>query len=160
MQNIILIGMPGCGKSTIGKLLAEKYGKTFVDADAEIIKLSGKSISDIFSEDGESVFRDWETTVLEQLGKQSGLVIATGGGCVTQNRNYPLLHQNGQIIWIKRPVGQLPTDGRPLSQPETLEKMYAVRKPMYEAFADFIVENDSTPADAVDWILKNRRNSE
>lgn len=160
MQNIILIGMPGCGKSTIGKLLAEKYGKTFVDADAEIIKLSGKSILDIFSEDGESVFRDWETTVLEQLGKQSGLVIATGGGCVTQNRNYPLLHQNGQIIWIKRPVGQLPTDGRPLSQPETLEKMYAVRKPMYEAFADFIVENDSTPADAVDWILKNRRNSE
>lgn len=160
MQNIILIGMPGCGKSTIGKLLAEKYGKTFVDADAEIIKLSGKSISDIFSEDGESVFRDWETKVLEQLGKQSGLVIATGGGCVTQNRNYPLLHQNGQIIWIKRPVGQLPTDGRPLSQPETLKKMYAVRKPMYEAFADFIVENNSTPADAVDWILKNRRNSE
>ncbi len=153
MQNIILIGMPGCGKTTIGKLLAEASGKRFVDADEETVRLAGKSIPEIFAEDGEVAFRQWETAVLKELGKSSGLVIATGGGCVTQERNYPLLRQNGTLIWLRRNVDLLPTDGRPLSQSGRLQDMYHIRRPLYEGFADFSVNNNGSPADAVASIL-------
>lgn len=153
MKNIVLIGMPGCGKTTIGALLAEKLGRTLADADEKIISLAGKSIPDIFAQDGEPTFRDWETKALTELGKQSGLVIATGGGCVTQKRNYPLLHQNGYLVWLERDCSVLPTDGRPLSQANDLGKMYAARKPLYEAFADIRVENTGTPEETVQKIL-------
>lgn len=153
MKNIVLIGMPGCGKSTIGTLLAEKLGRTLADADEKIISLAGKSIPDIFAQDGEPTFRDWETKALTELGKQSGLVIATGGGCVTQKRNYPLLHQNGYLVWLERDCSVLPTDGRPLSQANDLGKMYAARKPLYEAFADIRVENAGTPEETAQKIL-------
>lgn len=153
MQNLVMVGMPGCGKSTIGKLLAEKSGRTFVDSDTLITELAGKSIPEIFAEDGEDVFRDWETKALAQLGKQSGLVIATGGGCVTKERNYSLLHQNGEIYWIQRNTAELPTDGRPLSQRSRLEEMYRIRKPLYDRFQDRIVANDRRPEDAVNQIL-------
>ena len=153
MKNVVLIGMPGCGKSTIGNLLARKLGRKFVDADEEIIQLAGKSIPEIFAQDGEEIFREWETMALEHLGKQSGLVIATGGGCVTRQRNYPALHQNGSIVWLERDLSLLPTDGRPLSQSNRLEEMYAVRKPMYEAFADVRVANTGSPEDTVTEIL-------
>lgn len=153
MKNIVLIGMPGCGKTTIGTLLAEKLGRTMADADEKIIALAGKSIPEIFAQDGEPTFRDWETKALTELGKQSGLVIATGGGCVTQKRNYPLLHQNGYLVWLERDWSKLPTDGRPLSQANDLGKMYAARKPLYEAFADIRVENTDTPAETVQKIL-------
>lgn len=145
MENIVLIGMPGCGKSTIGMLLSEKLSRKFVDADTEIIKLAGKSIPEIFTESGEEGFRKYETEVLDLLGKQSGLVIATGGGCVTRAENYAHLHQNGHIVWIMRDISSLPTDGRPLSQQNKLELMYAIRKPLYEAFADICVMNDREP---------------
>lgn len=154
MQNIILIGMPGCGKSTLGRLLAEKCGKTFMDADEQIVRLAGKTIPEIFAQDGQGSFRELETQALQQLGKQSGLVIATGGGCVTQSRNYPLLHQNGRILWIRRPVQLLPTEGRPLSSSGDLMQMYQQRKPLYEAFADHIIENEGTPSDTLAAILK------
>lgn len=153
MKNIVLIGMPGCGKSTIGTLLAEKLGRTLADADEKIISLAGKSIPDIFAQDGEPTFRDWETKALTELGKQSGLVIATGGGCVTQKRNYPLLHQNGYLVWLERDCSVLPTDGRPLSQANDLGKMYAARKPLYEVFADIRVENAGTPEETAQKIL-------
>lgn len=153
MKNIVLIGMPGCGKSTIGALLAEKLGRTLADADEKIISLAGKSIPDIFAQDSEPTFRDWETKALAELGKQSGLVIATGGGCVTQKRNYPLLHQNGYLVWLERDCSVLPIDGRPLSQANDLGKMYAARKPLYEAFADIRVENAGTPEETVQHIL-------
>ena len=153
MKNIVLIGMPGCGKSTIGNLLARKLGRKFVDADEEIIQLAGKSIPEIFAQDGEEIFREWETMALEHLGKQSGLVIATGGGCVTRQGNYPALHQNGSIVWLERDLSLLPTDGRPLSQSNRLEEMYAVRKPLYEAFADVRVANTGSPEDTVTEIL-------
>ena len=153
MKNIVLIGMPGCGKSTIGALLAEKLGRTLADADEKIIALAGKSIPEIFAQDSEPTFRDWETKALTELGKQSGRVIATGGGCVTQKRNYPLLHQNGYLVWLERDWSKLPTDGRPLSQANDLGKMYAARKPLYEAFADIRVENTGTPEETVQKIL-------
>lgn len=153
MENIILIGMPGCGKSTVGKLLAESLNKQFIDADDEIVAAAGKPIPRIFAEDGESVFRNWESQILEKLGKQSGLIIATGGGCVTQNRNYPLLHQNGTVFWIGRNIEQLPTDGRPLSQATRLQDMFRVREPMYRAFADHYVDNNGCVEKTVSKIL-------
>ena len=153
MQNIVLIGMPGCGKSTIGGLLAEKTGRTFVDADEEILRLAGKSIPQIFADDGEEVFRDWETKALSELGKQSGLIIATGGGCITRERNYPLLHQNGTIFWLQRALEVLPTDGRPLSQANKLTDLYTKRKPLYERFADHAIDNNGTADAAISAIL-------
>ena len=152
MENIILIGMPGCGKSTIGRLLAEKTGKYFVDADTEIENMAQKTIPRMFAEDGEAVFRDYETKVLDALGKRSGLVIATGGGCVTKMRNYPLLHQNGTIFWLQRELDQLPTEGRPLST--DLAAMYRTRAPLYAQFADHIIDNNGALDDAITAILE------
>ena len=145
MENIILIGMPGCGKSTVGKLLAERFGKTFVDADDELVKTYGMEIPAIFASEGEAGFRIKETTVLAQLGKKAGLIIATGGGCVTRPENYPLLHQNGSLFWLQRDLHLLPTEGRPLSQVTKMEDMYRLRKPLYETFADHSIENNHTP---------------
>ncbi len=156
MENILLIGMPGCGKSTIGKLLAQELNREFVDADTEIIKAAGMLIPEIFEKQGEEGFRKIETQVLTELGQRSCLVIATGGGCVTRPENYPLLHQNGTIYWIQRDIASLPTDGRPLSQTGKLEEMYQVRKPLYEKFADYAVSNDTIPENTVAKILKGR----
>lgn len=160
MENIILIGMPGCGKSTVGKLLAEKIGKTFVDADAELVKTYGMDIPAIFAAEGEAGFREKETAVLAELGKRSGLVIATGGGCVTRQENYPLLHQNGTLFWLKRDLDKLPSDGRPLSQVTKMEDMFRVRKPLYESFADCVIDNNTTPEAAVAHILAKWEESE
>ena len=154
MENIVLIGMPGCGKSTIGRELARRLGKRFVDTDAAIEEVAGRSIPEIFAQDGEAIFRKLETAVLGDLGKQSGLVIATGGGCVTRQDNFPLLHQNGKIFWLRRYLGNLPTEGRPLSQAGRLEEMYRIRKPLYEAFADHIIENDGSIETAAHEIIR------
>lgn len=153
MENIILIGMPGCGKSTIGKALAERLGKTFVDADVELEKNEGKSIARIIPEDGEVHFRELETKTLEQLGKQSGLVIATGGGCVTREENWALLRQNGRIFWLERDLNLLPTDGRPLSQANRLEDLYAKREPLYRKWADHIIDNNGSENQTIGRIL-------
>ena len=154
MENIILIGMPGCGKSTVGKILAEHLGRPFVDADSRIVDAAGMSIPEIFAQSGEESFRQIETKVLSDLGMRSGLVIATGGGCVTQERNYPLLHQNGVCVWLTRDLAKLPTDGRPLSQKGKLEQMYQIRKPLYERFADVTVSNDAAAEDCAAMILE------
>ena len=143
MENIVLIGMPGCGKTTVGQALATMQGKRFVDADAVLEERVGRKITDIIPTDGEEAFRQMETDTLAELGKQSGLVIATGGGCVTRERNYPLLHQNGTILWLTRELDKLPTHGRPLSQTGKLQQMYAVREPMYRRFADAVISNDA-----------------
>ena len=153
MENIALIGMAGCGKSTIGRLLAKETGMRFVDADAEIEKLAGKTIPEIFAGDGEDAFRKLETEVLAALGKQSGLVIATGGGCVTRQENFPHLHQNSRILWLKRDPGKLPTAGRPLSQKSAPAVLYEQRKPLYAAFADGVVENEGTLGETLTAIL-------
>ena len=152
-MNIVLIGMPGCGKSTIGRILAEKCGKKFVDADALTEEKAGKTIPQIFQEAGEAAFRQIETQVLKEIGKKTGLVIATGGGCVTREENYPALHQNGRIFFIERELRSLARDGRPLSTDADLTEMYRIRKPMYDRFADHRVENHN-PDDAAAQILK------
>ena len=155
MQNVILIGMPGSGKSTVGRLLAEKLGRRLADADEEIDARIGMSIPDYFAREGEEAFRKAETAVLADLGKQSGLVIATGGGCVTRDENYDLLHQNGVIVWLRRDLKALPVDGRPVSQRDGVAAIYEKRKPMYERFADFSADNDGSPADTAEKILLN-----
>lgn len=154
MENVILIGMPGCGKSTVGRLLAEKTGKTFVDADKCIEEAAGCTIPDIFAAQGEKGFRKTETQVLSELGKKTGLVIATGGGCVTRPENEPLLQQNGTVIWIERSIDALPVDGRPLSQINNLADMYRIRKPMYQHFAQYTVSNDETPQKTANAIMR------
>lgn len=156
MENIILIGMPGCGKSTVGKLLAAALDRPFVDADAEIVRTAGITIPEIFEKYGEAGFRKIESRVLTDLGQKSQLVIATGGGCVTKEENYPLLHQNGTIYWLQRDIASLPTKGRPLSQNGKLEEMYFLRKPMYEKFADVIIDNNSGIEKAVKAITEGR----
>ena len=154
MENIVLIGMPGCGKSTVASLLAQKLGRQAVDADIEIVKEAGCSIPEIFAAGGEDAFRKIETQVLARLGKQSGLIIATGGGCVTRPENYAHLRQNGTLFWLQRDIAKLPTDGRPLSQANRLELMYAARKPMYQAFSDYLINNNAAPEEAALEILK------
>lgn len=153
MENIVLIGMPGCGKSTVAHLLAEKTGKEFVDVDEAIVQKTGLSIPEIFEQQGEAAFRALETAVLSELGKQSGLVIATGGGCVTRAENYPLLHQNGHIFCLERDLNALPTDGRPLSRSTALSELYRVRKPLYDRFADVHVDNNGPVESTVSKIL-------
>lgn len=153
MHNIILIGMPGSGKSTIGRLLSDRLGKSFVDADVCVEEKAKMSIPEIFKTQGEPGFRKIESDVLAELGKQSGLIIATGGGCVTIDENYRSLHQNGTIIWLQRDINCLPTDGRPLSQSQDLVRMFEIRKPMYAKFADMIANNNDNAEDTVTAIL-------
>ena len=154
MQNIVIVGMPGAGKSSIGKMVAELTGRRLIEADEEIIKKAGTDIPTIFKEQGEAGFRAIETEVLSEVGKLSGCVISTGGGCITREENYPLLHQNGHIVWIKRDINLLPTDGRPVSQANPLEKLYEQRKDKYKAFADDVVVNDKTVQDAAEEVIR------
>jgi shikimate dehydrogenase len=153
MENIILIGMPGSGKSTHARFIAEKLKKQVVDTDEEIVKLAGKSIPEIFAQEGEDFFREKETAVLAKYGKESGLVIATGGGVITREENYAHLHQNGIIIYTEREVEALARNDRPLSQGD-LHKLYETRQPMYRRFADKTVDGNDTPKNVSEKILE------
>lgn len=152
MENIILIGMPGCGKSSVGKALAAALNRPFIDADEEIVRRAGCSIPEIFAAQAEAGFRRAESAVLSDLGRQSGIVLATGGGCVTRPENYPSLHQNGCIVWLTRDLSLLPTDGRPMSQANPLEALWETRKALYEQFSDFKIANDRTISECTNAI--------
>lgn len=154
MENIILIGMPGCGKTTVGQQLAQALGRRFVDADEALEANAGRKITQIIPAEGEAAFRTLETETLAELGKQSGLVIATGGGCVTQQRNFDLLHQNGAVFWLTRDLRKLPTDGRPLSQAGRLGEMFAQRQSLYRRFADWEISNDGPVEETLKAILQ------
>ncbi len=140
-KNIVLVGMPGCGKSTVGKLLAEKLSRDFIDTDSEIVKADGRKIPEIFSDNGEEFFRAAETEVCKNTGKLLSSVIATGGGAVIKKENRDALKQNGTVIYLKRDISLLATDGRPLLKDDSaLQKIYNERKNIYESFADFVIE--------------------
>lgn len=154
MENIVLIGMPGCGKSTVAYELSRLSGREVIDTDALTEKNEGMSIPQMFSERGEEYFRAAEHRAISEAGKQSGKIIATGGGAVTRSENYEPLTQNGRIFFIKRDIGALSRDDRPLSQGADLEKMYSDRLPMYMRFCDHEVENRARPDDCANEILK------
>lgn len=135
-SNIVLVGMPGCGKTTAAQKLAKLSAREMIDTDTEIVKRVGKPIPEIFAEKGESFFRDLESAVIADVGRQTGKIIATGGGAVLREENYPHLAQNGRIYFLTRPTSELSTAGRPLSQSSDLREMYRVRLPRYLRFAD------------------------
>ena len=153
-RNLVLIGMPGCGKSTVAALLGEKTGRDVLDSDCEIVQNRSLSIPEIFASEGEAAFRTYETQALARLGRLSGKIISTGGGAVLREENYRLLHQNAVIVWITRDLSRLARDGRPLSENADLEAMYRARKPRYRRFADLTVSNDGSPAGTVEQILE------
>ena len=144
MQNVVLIGMPGCGKSSVAAALGKALGREVCDSDALVEELSGMSIPEIFAAQGEDAFRALETEAIARLSRRSGIILATGGGCVTRAENYPLLHQNGVLFWLQRDITCLPTEGRPLSQSTQLQTMYQQRAPLYARFADHVVNNNGT----------------
>lgn len=145
MGNIVLIGMPGTGKSLIGKFLAELTGKTLQDTDAKIEEEAKMTIPEIFEKEGESGFRDRESAICKKLGKERNLIIATGGGAILRPENVDALRQNGTLVHITRSIDKLPTRGRPLSKNiETLKKMEAQRMPLYKEAADITFRNNYT----------------
>jgi len=154
MQNIVVVGMPGCGKSTVAKALAEALGRPLFDSDQRVAEMAGKAIPEIFASDGEPVFRELETEAIRELGKLSGAVIATGGGAVLREENYPLLHQNGVILWLQRDIDKLPKDGRPISLQSDLCELYKAREPHYRRFADHIIDNNSALEDTIRSIME------
>ncbi|MBR2132230.1 MAG: shikimate kinase [Oscillospiraceae bacterium] len=144
LENIVLIGMPGCGKSSIGQALAKKLGRKWIDLDSMIEECAGKSIPEIFAQDGETTFRMLETQYVQKAGAQTGCVISTGGGVVTRTENYAPLHQNGIIIHLTRDITSLPKEGRPISQRTDLRQLWQNRKALYERFADLTIDNNTT----------------
>ena len=153
-SNIILIGMPGCGKTTVGRILSEMTGRQVVDTDEMITKANDRSPAEIIRADGEDGFRVIEHQEVCNAGKLSEKIISTGGGVVTREENYLPLHQNGQIVFIHRPIEKLATDDRPLSQKQRLSDMYAHRLPMYRRFCDLEVSNDTTPEECAQKLLR------
>lgn len=155
-KNIVLVGMPGCGKSTVGKDLAEKTQREFFDCDEEIAK-RGETPAELIEKYGEEHFRQIESEVLRELCKKSGCVIATGGGVVTREHNYDIIHQNANVVFIERAIKKLATKGRPLSQggEEKLINMYEIRYPLYKKFSHFSVQSQEHSEKTAELILKN-----
>ena len=153
--NVSLVGMPSSGKSTIGRALAKRLGRSFVDLDAEIVRAAGRAIPDIFAAEGEDGFRARESEQARRFGKESGLVISGGGGVVKRAENVRALRQNGVILCIDRPLDALAVGGgRPLSSSrEALRQMEAERRPLYRQAADAVIPNDGAIGQAVDAAL-------
>ncbi len=154
MKNIVLVGMPGCGKTTIGKLLAKKLNREFYDADTYLTQKYNMDIPTIFQKYGEDKFREMETDVLIELCKKSSAVISTGGGAVTIKQNYNIIRQNSNVFWVQRDNTLLDTTGRPISQASSADEIYKKRKPLYERFSDFTVINMGTPDECTEKIIQ------
>ena len=153
-ENIVLIGMPGSGKSAVGRILAGKTGRSLADTDQLVTEKAGKPIPDIFRENGEPAFRDLESEIIRALSKQGGQIISTGGGAVLRPENVNTLRQNGRLFWLDRdPEALVPTDDRPLADTaEKMKQLYRVREPIYRAAADEIIPVTGTPENAADNI--------
>ena len=154
-SNVVLVGMPGCGKSTVGRLLAQRLGKPFADTDAAVEQTAGRRIPDLIADEGETAFRDHEARAVEDAGRQLGQVIATGGGAILRERNRSALRQNGVVIFLERPLDRLATAGRPLSKGgAALQTLYEERLPLYRAVADFTVAVDDDPEATCERVLE------
>ncbi len=155
-QNIVLIGMPGSGKTTLGKRLSEKLGRPLADSDAEIVRAAGLSIPEIFRDYGEPYFRDLESRVIRELSRTGGKVIATGGGAVLRQENVDALKQNGVLVFLDRPVEQLtPTGDRPLAdETEKILHLHTARYPIYLAAADRHVSVAGTEEETLRKLLR------
>jgi shikimate dehydrogenase len=145
-ENIVLVGMPGCGKSSVGKAVAELLGRDFVDTDTLAERAAGRNIPEIFERHGVAAFRRLEREAVREAGGTGGKVIATGGGVVLEPENYAPLAQNGRIYFLQRALDRLPTEGRPLSR--DLAKLYAERLPLYRRFADAEIPEGLTVEEA------------
>ena len=157
-ENVVLVGMPGSGKSVVGREVAKSLGRAFFDCDAEIEKKLGKSIPEVFAECGEEYFRAAERETIAELSAVSGAVISTGGGAVLDGENVRALKRNGRIFYLKRDVKKLARKGRPLSASgAAVEKMFQLRKPLYEKAADEIIDNDGALEDTFAAVLKGYR---
>ena len=159
-KNIALIGMPGCGKSSVGKTIARMTGRELVETDEMIPERAGKSIEDIFREDGEDAFRKIETACLADASKKSGCVIATGGGVVTRPENLDLLRQNSVIVFIDRDFHEMSVEGRPLSQKYGVEALARARLPLYNGWCDLRIESTGVKPTAVEIIRRLGLSSE
>ena len=155
MQNIVLIGMPDCGKSTFGRQVAENLNLPFVDIDEEIVKKAGKSIPLIFQEEGEDLFRKLEKETVADFASRHGQVIAPGGGVVKDFSNIQRLQQNGILIFIDRPLEKLTADeSRPLSKDKNaIEKLYSERYHIYDRYCDYKIENNGTAEETLAKIM-------
>ena len=156
-ENIVLIGMPGSGKTTVGKLLAQTLGRPYWDTDDLITEKTGLTPAQLIEKEGEKAFRAVESQVIEAVSEQTGAVIATGGGAVLAPENVELLRQNGRLYFLDRPLVQLlPTADRPLSSSkEAMEKRYAERYPIYRAAADAVITNDGSAEMAAQQIKRS-----
>ena len=157
--NLLLIGMPGCGKTTVGEILAKRLNRVLEDLDRDIEGTAGCSIPDLFAREGEEGFRIREHQALCQVSKESGKVIACGGGIVTRKENWDPMRQNSTVIYLRRPLSLLPTSGRPLSQAVPLEKLYQSRAPLYEKLADLTVDNSGSPEQTAEEIIRRWHSS-
>lgn len=156
IKNIVLTGMPGSGKTTLGALLSRRLGRELVNTDAEIVRQTGMPITEIFHTRGEAYFRDLETEVLRGACRTGGKVIAAGGGAVLRPENVEILKQNGVVVFLDRPLEALrPSPERPLGDTyEKLRKLHETRYPFYAAAADVTVAVHGTPEETVDIILE------
>lgn len=153
--NIVLVGMPGCGKTTIGRALSALTGRPLADLDEEIVRRTGKAIPEIFQENGEAVFRELERQVLAEFCARDGQVIATGGGTVLRADNRAAMRRTGRVYFLRRDLALLPTEGRPLSQAGSLAELYRVRRPLYSAAADVHLNNDASPEEVAELIWRD-----
>jgi len=153
-ENIILIGMPGSGKTTIGKELAQIAGRVLVDLDDKVVDAAGMTIPEIFSKLGEEAFRDLESEQAALYGREHGLIITAGGGIIKQDRNYAPLRQNGRLYHVVRGTALLTREGRPLSLQADLEQLSKERLPQYINFRDVAIDNSGTPKETAECIWK------
>ena len=153
-RNLLLIGMPGCGKTTVGRELARRLQRPLEDLDQRIVESSGHSIPELFAREGEEGFRAWEHRVLCETAKESGRVIACGGGIVTRRENWDPMRQNSTVLYLRRDLDLLPTSGRPISQANPVETLYRQRAPLYERLADLTVDNRRTPEETAQEIIR------
>lgn len=155
-KNVVLIGMPSCGKSTIAKILSAETGKERIEMDEELVTQMGMRIKEAFAQHGETWFRDQETLLCHKIGEKEGCIVSCGGGVVIREENIETLRKNGIVIWVDRSLESLHGDSsRPMvNSDEKIRQLYEERIPLYRHYAQYRVENNGNPEEAAERILK------